>query len=347
MAKVTIKDIADELGLSRNTVSKAINGTGILAESTKQLILRKAVEMGYKTFIPEERRELPAAGELVMFTAAALSPSHFSTRMLDEMQQEASLLGYGFTIYRVMPQELRECRLPANFDAGRTVGIFCVEMFDMSYSGLICSLGIPTVFIDSCVGFGEEPLAADLLLMENRSGIYALVRDMAEKGIRNIGFIGESRHCLSFYERYDAYMGALRMFGLEFTPEWCLDSNSQGLSYPAHGDYLDYLEQKIRSCGTLPALFICANDFVAMDLLHVFQKLALRVPEDILLSGFDDSPEAGIITPSLTTIRIHSRDMGKEAVQLLFSRIKDPGRKFRTVYVQTDLVYRASTGIPG
>ena len=48
--RVTIQDIADALGLSRNTVSKAINNTGILAEATKEKILKKAIEMGYKQF---------------------------------------------------------------------------------------------------------------------------------------------------------------------------------------------------------------------------------------------------------------------------------------------------------
>ena len=48
--RITIQDIADELGVSRNTVSKAINNTGLLAESTRQKVLKKAIEMGYKQF---------------------------------------------------------------------------------------------------------------------------------------------------------------------------------------------------------------------------------------------------------------------------------------------------------
>lgn len=345
MAKVTIQDIAKELNLSRNTVSKAINNTGILADSTKQLILKKAAEMGYKTFLQEEPQdERKAKGGFVLFTGASLSASHFSTKMLDEIQQEAALLGYGFTIYRIMPQELKECRLPANFDASRTAGIFCVEMFDIPYSNIICSLGIPTVFIDTSVTFGNSRPDTDVLLMENRKGIYAFVKEMQKLGRNDIGFIGEAMHCMSFYERYDAFMGAMRLFGLEVHSEWCLDSNSKGLAYPTHQDYLDYLEMKFKSCTKLPSVFICANDFVAMDVLCVFKKLGIRVPEDIYLCGFDDSPEAGIITPSLTTIQIHARDMGKQAVSLMFSRISNPSLKFRTVYVQTDLIYRASTG---
>ena len=345
MAKVTIQDIASELGLSRNTVSKAINNTGILAESTRQLILKKASEMGYKTFLPAEpHADSPASvGELVLFTAAALNASHFSTKMLDEMQQEASVLGYGFTIYRIMPKELEDCRLPANFDAGRAVGIFCVEMFNMQYSHMICSLGIPVVFVDTAVSVDEEPLPADVLLMENKRGIYSFVKKMVLCGKTDMGFVGESLPCMSFYERSDAFLGALRLFKIPFNEEWIFDSLSQGLAYPKHEDYLRFLEERFKSCSRLPKVLVCANDFVAIDVLHVFKKIGIRVPEDILLCGFDDSPEASLITPALTTVRIHARDMGKEAVSLLFSRIKQPSMKFRTVYVQTDLVCRAST----
>ena len=59
--RVTIQDIADALGLSRNTVSKAINNTGVLADATKEKILKKAMEMGYKTFSYMDRRSESSA----------------------------------------------------------------------------------------------------------------------------------------------------------------------------------------------------------------------------------------------------------------------------------------------
>ncbi|MBQ9280735.1 MAG: LacI family DNA-binding transcriptional regulator [Treponema sp.] len=348
--RVTIQDIASEMGLSRNTVSKAINGTGIIADATRDSILKKAMEMGYKLFTQIPVAEV-AAGiggeaqkELVILTGATLSGSHFSARMLDEMQVKASLLGYGFTIYRVMPQERADCRLPANFDTKRVAGIFCLEMFDTAYSQMLCALEIPLVFIDNAVTYLEKPLAADCLLMENRSGIYRLVKEMADRGKTEIGFIGEKLHCLSFYERYDAYMGALRMFGLPFRDEWCLTGESVGLEYPSHDEYTAYLERCLRNCEKLPSLFICANDFVALDALQMLKKLGKSVPNDLFLCGFDDAPESRIITPSLTTIHINAQAMGQSAIDLLFSRMKDPALPFRTVYVESSLVYRESTG---
>ena len=94
--KVTIQDIADALGLSRNPVSKAINNSEGLAENTKQLILDKAVEMGYKQFsyvmaMAEVNRsrtvadEIPQSGEIALFTTSQKNRgSHFSSLMMDK-----------------------------------------------------------------------------------------------------------------------------------------------------------------------------------------------------------------------------------------------------------------------
>ncbi|NCC44944.1 MAG: LacI family transcriptional regulator, partial [Clostridia bacterium] len=91
-------------------------------------------------------------------------------------------------------------------------------------------------------------------------------------------------------------------------------------------------------------VFICANDFVAIDLLQILRQLKISVPDDVWLCGFDDSPESRIVTPPLTTIHIHCEIMGISAVQLLLSRIKEPSLNYRTTYTETTLVYRESTG---
>lgn len=350
----TIQDIANELRLSRNTVSKAINGTGVIADSTRDLILKKAAEMGYKLFniqnaisnqnICSEKTDMNIEKkELVLFTGAMLSNSHFSTKMLDEMQLEASTLGFGFTMFRIMKLEQEECRLPSNFDINRTAGIFCVEMFDAKYNQMLCSLGIPIVFIDSNIIFNEKPLLADLLLMENRNSIYHFVKEMVNRGKKKIGFIGEAFHCMSFYERYDAFMGAIRLFGLEYNPQWCFVGKTCGLNYPSHNQYVSYLEEELNHCENLPEVFICINDFVALDVIQVLRNRNISIPNDLYLCGFDDSPEARIVIPNLTTIRINGQAMGKAAIDLLFSRMKSPNLTFRTQYIETNIIYREST----
>ena len=75
----------------------------------------------------------------------------------------------------------------------------------------------------------------------------------------------------------------------------------------------------------------------------VLDSLGYSVPGDVCLCGFDDSPESRVVAPPLTTIHIHSQDIGLSAVQLLISRIKEPSLNYRTMYIETNLIFREST----
>ena len=92
-----------------------------------------------------------------------------------------------------------------------------------------------------------------------------------------------------------------------------------------------------------PEMFICANDFVALDLLYGLKKMGIECPRDIKLFGFDDSPESKIVTPSLSTSHIHSQIIGYSAANLVMSRIEQPDLNYRITYTETDLIYRDST----
>ena len=118
--KVTIQDIADALGISRNTVSKAINNSGGLAESTREKILQKAVEMGYKQFsyvqsltkvagtqTGTENSRPGYAGEIALLSSMFIHPSHFASLMLERFQRELAQLGYTLNTHLVRPDDLK------------------------------------------------------------------------------------------------------------------------------------------------------------------------------------------------------------------------------------------------
>ena len=143
--RVTIQDIADALGISRNTVSKAINNSEGLAEATRERILQKAVEMGYKQFSyletlskitgSEAPQEKPGVyiGEIALFSTMFLTQSHFSAMVLDRLQRETGELGYIINIHRVTKDNLKNLTLPVTFRPEHTSAILCVEMFDYAY----------------------------------------------------------------------------------------------------------------------------------------------------------------------------------------------------------------------
>lgn len=347
--KVTIQDIASELQLSRNTVSKAINNTGVLADATREKILRKAAEMGYKQFaylplfqegvaktaglsiLPSDKREI------AMLTTQFLSSSHFSSMMLDRFQSEIDHLHSGMTIHRISPIELKEKKLPSSLDIQRTAGIICFEVFDYDYAQMLCDLDVPLLFVDSPVMNMRPPLKADRLYMENRIEIQNAVTHMVQRGKKRISFAGDKNHCQSFFERYMAYKDAMEYFGLTEGLSTCAMPSGQQ-SYPVS------LYETIRRFKTMPDAFVCANDFVAMDLVKALNELGYSVPDDIWVCGFDDSQEASYFAPRLTSIHIHGQIMGYTAANLLMTRIEEPSLNYRTVYTETNLILRESTG---
>ena len=350
-SKVTIQDIADALGLSRNTVSKAINNTGVLADATRDRILAKAVEMGYKQFsyinatgVTSAAPAVSGKNEIAVFTTLFLNTSHFASTMLDKFQREAAQLGYTTALHRIMPEDLQSRTLPKSMNPERTAGIVCFEVFDEPYARMVCTCGIPVLFVDTPVCRDGRPLEADRLYMDNTVGITDFVLRMAARGKTKIGFLGDYTHCQSFFERYMAYRNAMYMCSLPINEDWCITGNLGEDEENDLGDgYRSYLYHRFKCMDTLPDVFVCANDFTAFDAMQVFKLLNITVPKDVFLFGFDDSPESRLVTPTLSTVHIHSQIMGYSATQLLISRINEPSLNFRTVHTESTLILREST----
>ena len=358
--RVTIQDIADALNISRNTVSKAINNTGVLAEATRERVLRKAVEMGYKQFsyinlekaagmpvsidMARPSSVHPGVRNIALLTTRFLNNSHFSSTMLDRVQRELSCQGYSMSVHRINEEELSSCRLPVTLRPEEICGIMCIEVFDLPYSDFLCTLDIPVLFIDGPVPAFGKKIPADVLLMNNSTEIFSFINEMKKRGKRRLGFVGMPEHCISFCERYRAFHEAVTYNDLPFVKEYCFTRSSEDHKELSFEKFRDYLKTELQRLPDIPEVLICANDFVAIDTIKVLRELNIRVPEDIWICGFDDSPESTVVTPNLTTIHIHSQIMGYSAVHLLLSRIENPSMHYRRMYTETTLIYRESTG---
>ena len=349
MSRVTIQDIADALGISRNTVSKAINQSDGIAEATRDKILQKAVEMGYKQFsyvsmltkagsqIPEPAPAAPkSAGVVALLTTTLFSQhNHFGILMLDRFKKELSQLGYTMETHIIDPDNLLQHTLPNTFLKEQVSAIICVEMLDRAYGEMICTLGLPVLFVDGPANLTGNPLPADQLYMENTNAITRIVQDMLAQGRRKIGFIGDYKHCQSFYERYAAFRLAMLLAGVPVEEQFCITAETT-----------DEQNNQLNALTEMPDLFLCANDFVAVGAIEVLRKRGITVPKDVLFAGFDDAPESRIITPALTTVHIHSQSMAFAAIQLLLSRIEEPSLDYRVMHTETTLIYRDSTTPP-
>ena len=344
--RVTIQDIADALGISRNTVSKAINNSDGIAAATRDKILAKAAEMGYRQFSYvqtlssswrglQEAELLPGGnGEIALLTTLQFNESHFAVTMIDRLGRELSQFGYTLVTYYVNKDLLEQKQLPYPLPKENTKAFICFEMFDWSYCDMLCALDMPLLFVDGPSRQGGRKLLADQLCMDNISETTRIVLQMVQLGKTRFGFVGDPSHCQSFSERFIALYSSLVLAGIPYRAEYVVRENHPIDVY--HG---------ISAMPELPEFFLCANDDIAIDVIRILRKLGKSVPEDVMVCGFDDTTESRQVKPSLTTVHIHTQVMAYTAAQLLLSRIQDPSMDFRTVYTQTDLVPRDSTRI--
>ena len=338
--RVTMQDIADACGLSRNTVSKVFNSRGSVPEATQRFVLDKAKELGYNQFSETEARAASSAN-IVILTHSKPMNNSFGSSVISSFSDCLCRDGFNLKMYGVSSQELENRKLPPFLDPERIDGILCIELFDKDYMEMICSLGLPTVCIDAFASISFCQMNCDFVSMENVSSSILLTRRLIAAGASTIGFVGDITHCSSFRERYDGFILALNEAHIPFERSFCiLDNDSEPYGNP------DWYLEKLDLMPHLPDAFVCANDFQAINLMAGLKKRGIDIPKEVMVVGFDGTPESSVSEPSLSTAFIPGDTIGRLAAETLESRIKNPDLPYCRIYVRTNPVFRNSTREP-
>ena len=249
-----------------------------------------------------------------------------------------SRAGRTLRIYDVFAEEIRKKELPPHLILEQTAGILCIEIFDRDYLKMLCDLRIPVLTVDGFAGMSYELAQCDYVSMENIATSKALTEHMLRQAAKAIGFVGDCRHCNSFYIRWQGYRLALSDAGLPYDPACCILSDDA----EPYGDPV-WVETKLRMMSKLPDAFFCANDFLALHLMTALKHMGLSIPTDVMVAGFDGSPESAVVTPALTTASIPSLSIGRMAAASLLNHIEQPSRPPLISLAATTPIYRAST----
>ena len=337
--RVTMQDIADACGFSRNTVSKVFNGRSSVPQATRELIIRTAEEMGYGAPVESvSSASRKRGGCIALLTVNLPRDAHFGTSLLSTFSDLMSRAGYTLRIFEISAEEARRRVLPPHFEPEQVTAILCMEIFDPNYLAMVCGLGIPTVVIDGPRHAVSTPMACDFVSMDNIASVTTLVRRLAALGIKRIGFVGDREHCSSFYERWFGYSIGLRDAGLPLDEKLCILAPDSA----AYAD-ADWLIRQITQMPGLPDAFVCANDFLGIHMMSALKKMGLSIPKDIMVTGFDGTPQSALVEPPLTTAAIPGNDIGRIAANLLLYRISHPDLPFIWARVKTTLEWREST----
>ncbi|MCD7751959.1 MAG: LacI family DNA-binding transcriptional regulator [Lachnospiraceae bacterium] len=338
LKRVTIQNIADACGLSRNTVSKIFNNRGEVPEATRQLVLSKAQELGY--FQPVDDSLIrPADQNKCILVLSQRNPMNhsFGSLFVTAFTNQVSRAGYTVKMYEVTAEELSQCTLPPHTSKENITGILGIELFDYDFWNTVCNLKLPTIIVDGYAQINQKPMICDLISMENVSSTRILTNRLIQAGARKLAFVGDIHHCNSFYERWSGFQLALREAKLTLETDQCILEKNNSPYYDP-----DWIDQQLNRLPSLPDAFVCVNDYHAIHIMAGLKRRGLTIPKDVMVTGFDSSPESTIVEPALTTSSIPGTDMGKIAADLLIDRIGNPAKPFCATYVSTVPQFRGS-----
>lgn len=336
--KINMNDIAESLNISRNTVSKAFNGQHI-PEKTRQLVLNKAIEMGYKNLDIVSKRETVIHNKnILILTSNDLHTLNFFLAVLRGINNIVTKYSLNLSQYQFDNidkfNELKEF-----ISLNKISGIICLETFHNDLVSSILTLKVPVVFVDSTIECIEYTGDFDIVLMENRHSVKRIIKQVIKTSlIKSAGFVGDFRHCLSFYERYLGFKEALFEMRIPYLPKYNITRADE---FP-YGD-IERLSKELRNLEELPDLFMCANDFLAISIIKALKNIGKRVPQDVQVIGFDNTMDARHFDIPLTTVDTDKEVLGNESIATLLSRIKYKEDRNRLIYLKTNPIYREST----
>jgi LacI family transcriptional regulator len=327
---VTLKAVAQHLGLTPGTVSAVLNDSPSarsIPQETKQRIHAAAKELKYRpNFFARTLRNKRTY--TIGVIAEEIGDSYGST-IISGIEQILRKRDYFFlTVAHRHDAELLS-RYSQLLSERGVEGIITVDTTVQDEPAL------PTVAV---AGHKKLKGVTNIILDHHQAAVLAL-NHLKELGHERIAFMKGNPLSSDSKDRWDAICRVAEQIGLKIDPELTVqidtDDATPLLGYP-------FAKQLLARNKPFTALF-AYNDISAIGAIRAFQEQGLRVPQDISVMGFDDIPGAAFHTPSLTTVRQPLNRMGEVAAQSLLERIEGKQEYPEEIAIEPELVVREST----
>lgn len=328
MKMVTMKDIAQILGTSVVSVSKALAGKSGVSEELRDKIIRKAQELGYNyNGIPEVKAEV-SENIGILVADRFFTDNSFYYNVYREVLLECGNIGVSCLLEIVMPNNEDNLIMPNLLSGQKCGGIIFLGEMSSSYIMAVAEAGIPYILLD----FYHDTSNDDSVISDGLSGSYQLTKYLIDSGYTQIGFVGSYLATSSILDRYLGYSKALLIKRLPLRQEWIL---------PDRGEDGIFIEIELPE--NMPQAFVCNCDETAYLLIVKLKGLGYRIPEDIAIVGFDDYRFAVLSDPPLTTYRVNIASMGKAAVGRLFRKMAGSPYTKGCSIISGEMIIRNST----
>ncbi|MDO4269530.1 MAG: LacI family DNA-binding transcriptional regulator [Eubacteriales bacterium] len=336
----TLKELAEYTGFSIATISRVLNNdpTMSVSDATRTAILEAAGKLHYKTTF-RARRARAGRSAVRIAIAEMLSPAEqladpYYLYLNNYAEQRCYDRGYSVVH---LSEQAGAYRAPTSepIDGVLAIGIFSEAQIDA-----LSKLSRNLVFLDSA----PDELRYDSIVLNFRLGVEQALEYLLARGHRHIGFLGPDRKLDQKKRpapevRRQCFIRYLEQKGL-FDPALLFDVKmSAPLARAA-------LTERIRAGGPLPTALLAANEEAAIGAVGALRENGLRVPEDMSIISFNDTPLSTLTDPPLTSVSTHVESMSATAVELLARRVGAPNTVPLKIVVPPTLSERESVYAP-
>ena len=335
MAKaVKLSDIAERVGVSTVTVSKALSGQKGVSEEVREKIHSIAEELGYQQ--PSAARK---SQNHKNFNIGILISERFLVKYESfywQMYQAVATRATAeecFTMLEVIGKaEEENGRMPKLVQERKVDGIIVIgKMMDAYLQHLNTEAGIPVIYLDYYNG--RE--ASDSVISNSYYGTYELTYYLYRMGHRKTAYVGTLLAMESITDRYFGYQKALLELGLEQKKGWVLDDR-----HIETGE-IDTVNM-LQIPKDMPTAFVCNCDLTASFLIKKLKDNGYRVPEDISVVGFDNYLYPGLSDIQITTYEVDLEEMARRAIHNMISKISNENYKPGIHIVEGHMVLKES-----
>lgn len=330
--RTTLTDIAKACGVSPATVSLALSGNPLVNAVTRERVVHESERQGYvrNRGAANLRRQVSSSVALIINDLANPFFAEFASGVDETLAAAGYITLLGSTAESVTRQEAVIRSLMEHCPAGIILSPAEGSLSD----GLRRLLGthVPTLVFNREVAGGDW----DFLVCDNRRGAALATHHLIDLGHRRIAFVGGHAGSSSCRERRLGYLDAMRAAGVEPPAGWLFECAPVRQEAAAQGARLP---------DDLPGVSaaVCYNDIVALGLVHGLASAGRRVGDDFAVTGFDDIPEAALFSPSLTTVAVDPRGLGRRAAELVLGRMGEQPREPECIVAPVKLVRRGSS----
>ncbi len=326
-----IRDVAALAGVSYQTVSRVLNDSASLKESTRERVLTAIRELDFR---PNQaaRALVTARSRTIGVLTADVKAYYGPTTAINSIEEYAREAGYRLSITNINTSDSSSIKSGLDYLLSQSVEALViiapqVRVFDVIREQ---SIRVPFVTLEST---GRDPQHS--LSIDQIAGARLATKHLIDLGHEEILHISGPQDWTEAEARMQGFLDEINAADLRVRAPVLGDWSSH-FGYYAGLELLKFVD--------FTAVF-AANDQMALGLMHACRELGLDVPGDISIVGFDDIPEAAHFSPPLTTVRQNFAEVGRRAIALLLAELHGVANPDHTL-VPAELIIRESTARP-